>query len=159
MKLNLGCGMDYRYDRSWVNLDITPPASVIGNINNGGLPFRDRAFSLIWASHILEHITDLRMIQRELARVIKTGGILNIIVPYYLSPDAWGDPTHCRAFSEQSFMSVYWVGFSPIGMELKEYIKHGTGQKCTWLHVELQRTAIDYWEVQAALSGNNFTKG
>ena len=158
MKLNLGCGRDYRYDRSWVNLDITAPASVLADINSG-LPFKDKTFSLIWASHILEHIKDLRMIQRELARIMVTGGLLNVIVPYYLSPDAWGDPTHCRAFSEQSFMTCYWVGFSPLNMERKKYTKRGTSQEVQWLHVEMQRTSVEYWEVQAALSGNNFTKG
>ena len=158
MKLNLGCGRDYRYDRSWVNLDITPPASVLADIHDG-LPFRARAFNLVWASHILEHIRDLRMIQRELARIMVAGGLLNVIVPYYLSPDAWGDPTHCRAFSEESFMACYWVGFSTLNIEVREYTKRGTGHKVQWLHVELQRTAVEYYEVQAALSGHNYVKG
>ena len=158
MKLNLGCGKDFRYNKSWVNLDVTMPCNVAADMCDG-LPFKDKVFNLIWASHILEHIRDLRMIQRELARIIVIGGLLNVIVPYYLSPDAWGDPTHCRAFSEQSFMSCYWVGFSPLNMERKKYTKRGTNQEVQWLHVELQRTAIEYWVVQAALSGNNFTKG
>ena len=108
LKLNLGCGNDYRYDKSWVNLDITPPCSVRADIRKG-LPFQSRSFNLVWASHVLEHVPDLRRLQKELARVIKTGGLLKAVVPYYLSPDAWGDPTHCRAFSEEAFMSVYWV--------------------------------------------------
>lgn len=123
-----------------------------------GLPFKKESFEVVWASHILEHIPDLRGTQRELARVIKTGGELQIIVPYYLSPDAWGDPTHCRGFSQESFQSCYWVGFIVTDIQVKEYIKRWMETKVHWLHVTLRRDSTEYWEVKAALSGNNFQK-
>ena len=156
-KLNLGCGNDFKYGKDWINVDITEPCNVKADIREG-LPFEDREFDLIWASHILEHIPDLRKIQCELARVMKPNGVLKIIVPYYLSPDAWGDPTHCRAFSEESFQSCYWVGFSIINMEQKKYLKRRSKTEDTWLHVDMRRNELEYADVYDALGGNQFVK-
>jgi SAM-dependent methyltransferase len=157
MKLNLGCGNDFKYGKDWINIDITEPCNVKADIREG-LPFEDQFFNLIWASHILEHLPDLRMIQRELARVMKLWGTLNVIVPYYLSPDAWGDPTHCRAFSEESFQSCYWVGFSVVSLEFKKYSKRRSKTEDTWLHVDMRRNELEYSEVYDALGGNQFVK-
>ena len=157
MNLNLGCGTDFRYDKDWVNLDITQPCNVKADIRQG-LPFKSDSFDLVWASHILEHLPDLRMMQRELARVIKHKGELNVIVPYYLSPDAWGDPTHCRGFSEESFFPCFWPGFTVVSLEPKSYTKRGTGKQVLWLHVKMIRDALEMWEVNAAIGGNNFNK-
>jgi SAM-dependent methyltransferase len=157
VNLNVGCGHDFKYDKGWVNLDITKPCNVMGDIRQG-LPFRNAAFELVWASHILEHILDLRSLQAELARIVSKEGRLNVIVPYYASPDAWGDPTHCRAFSEESFLPCFWVGFVPVDMQIKKYKKAYLKTEVHWMHVTMVRDSTEYWEVKVALSGNNFSK-
>lgn len=157
MNLNMGCGTDFRYNKDWVNLDITEPCNVRADIRQG-LPFRNASLDMVWASHILEHLPDLRMMQLELARVLKFKGILNIIVPYYLSPDAWGDPTHCRGFSEESFMTCFWVGFAVMSMESNTYTKRGTGGKVLWLHVKMVRDAVELSEVRQRIGGRNYNK-
>lgn len=58
---------------------------------------------LVLASHVLEHITNLIPLMREIHRVLKPGGHLCLVSPYASSDDAWEDPTHVRAFTEQSF--------------------------------------------------------
>ena len=108
MRLNLACGNDYRAE--CVNLDLTPPCDVVADVTQG-LPFKGGAFGYVLAGHILEHIRDLRALKRELARVLKPGARLHVFVPHYLSPDAWGDDTHCRAFSSHSFWPQYWPGY------------------------------------------------
>jgi SAM-dependent methyltransferase len=47
------------------------------------LPFRDNAFELVYASHVLEHLPWYRseLILKECARIIKPGGCLEIWVP------------------------------------------------------------------------------
>ena len=47
------------------------------------LPFKDRAFDLIYASHILEHIPwyQTKQVLKEWARIIKPGGSLEVWVP------------------------------------------------------------------------------
>lgn len=157
MKLNLGCGNDFRYEKGWVNLDITKPCNVVADMD-AGLPFMDQSFDLVWASHVLEHRADLRKMQRELARILKKGGELNIIVPHYLSSDAWGDPTHCRAFSEESFFGCFWPGFTAVDLQGKNYIKKGTGNKILWLHVNMRRNEVEMNEVNQLIGGRRFNK-
>jgi ubiquinone/menaquinone biosynthesis C-methylase UbiE len=156
MKLNLGCGNDFKYEKGWVNLDITRPCNIKADMDVD-LPFKDQSFDLIWASHILEHRHDLRKIQRELARVIKKGGELNVIVPYFLSTDAWGDPTHCRAFSEESFFGQYWPGFIVISVSGKKFEKN-KDSRVMWLFAKLVRNELPQREVDRLLSGRIFNK-
>jgi len=157
VQLNLGCGNDFRYEKGWVNLDITRPCNVVGNMD-AGLPFKDQSFDMVWAAHVLEHRPDLRALQRELARILKRGGELNIIVPYYLSSDAWGDPTHCRAFSDESFFPCFWPGFTMVKLEGKKYTKQITGREVTWLHVKMKRNEVEMSEVNGLIGGKHFNK-
>ena len=118
--LNLGCGKEY-YDtpKGWVNLDGDPKikADIYCDLDQKDLtmPFKDGTFDIIWASHIFEHIFYLGALKRELARICKPGGALTFIVPYYLFPDAWGDDTHVRAFSEAACAGFMWPGFGGEG--------------------------------------------
>jgi len=157
VKLNLGCGHDYRYDRAWVNYDMTFPANVIGDCTQG-LPFRNASFDEVWASHILEHIPDLRALQTELARVTRLGGILKAIVPNYDSVDAWGDPTHCRAFSSESFQNAYWQGFNLIDIDVRNLRKKGASMGVNWIFVTLMRNEVSYSVVRANQSGRRTIK-
>jgi SAM-dependent methyltransferase len=136
--LNLGCGKEYYTEPGWINLDgcVDIKADVYCDIDKKDLkmPFKDGEFDIIFASHIFEHIWYLRDLKLELARITKSGGQLTFVVPYYTFADAWGDDTHCRAFSESSIASFLWPGFdmghygylptinqSPEGKPVSEY--------------------------------------
>jgi SAM-dependent methyltransferase len=157
LQLNLGCGHDFKYEKGWVNMDITRPCNLVADMD-AGLPFKDQSLDLVWAAHVLEHRPDLRKTQRELARIVKIGGELNVIVPHYLSPDAWGDPSHCRAFSEESFFPCFWPGFTILEAESKSYTKSGTGNKIFWLHVRMKRNSVEMGEVNQLIGGRHFNK-
>lgn len=138
MRLNLGSGQDYR--KRFINYDDDPVGDVVGNMEEG-LPFKDESFTEILASHVLEHIHDLRKLKRELHRVLERGGVLGVVVPDYLSPDAWGDDTHCRAFSLQSFMiSDFWPGWKLHDLQTSKRIKLATQEEVTWIHALYERT-------------------
>jgi len=49
------------------------------------LPFSEGMFDIVYSSNVLEHVTDPRSVMREALRVLKPGGILQIICPNYLS--------------------------------------------------------------------------
>jgi len=129
--LNLGCGPDYR--EGWVNYDLKPIGDVCGDCEQG-LPFQDGSFDFVLASHLFEHIHDLRGLKKEIRRIIKRGGTLVVITPYYLSPDAWGDDTHCRAFSRQSFaIRDFWPGWDLLELQSEDRVKLATKEKITWM--------------------------
>lgn len=134
--LNIGCGPDYV--EGWTNLDgdQSVKADVHYDINKG-LPFKDNSFDVILASHILEHIPNLVELQKEFNRVLRRPhGRAFIIVPHYSSPDAWGDPTHCRAFSNQSFWPCYWPGITKLTYNVVP-VQPSEGPQGAWITVTL----------------------
>lgn len=102
-KLNLGSGKDIRYD--YLNLDKIkyPGIDVLHDLEKYPYPFPKNTFSEILAKDIIEHIYDTYEVLRELHRITKPNGIIKIRVPHCQSPGAWGDITHKRAFSCDSF--------------------------------------------------------
>ena len=56
------------------------------------LAFEVSTFSLIWCSHVLEHIPDDRKAMSELFRVLQPGGRAIILVPIF-GKQTYEDPT------------------------------------------------------------------
>jgi SAM-dependent methyltransferase len=61
-------------------------------------------FTEIIANDVLEHIPDLVTAMTNCRDLLKRGGEMHIHVPYDLSLGAWQDPTHVRAFNENSWL-------------------------------------------------------
>ena len=131
-KLNCGCGAQYL--EGFVNLDGNTEvrADVYHDLESMPLPFEDGSFDLIYAAHILEHIHNLPMLKKEFNRITRFPAGIVVVVPYYLSRDAWGDDTHIRAFSELSFNSAFWPGFRYLNHQVIDMID-GDGLKNQWL--------------------------
>jgi SAM-dependent methyltransferase len=116
-KLQLGSGKDYRPE--YLNLDINPawgpdavcdvcsPQLVGASLDTerfGRVTLREESFELAMAHDVLEHISDLPTAMTNTLRLLKPGGVVEILVPYDLSHGAWQDPTHVRAFNERSWL-------------------------------------------------------
>lgn len=114
MKLNLGSGKDWRKDcinadiqpqkSDWI-LDITKvPWGIVIDTRFGRFPVKKEMFTEIIANDVLEHIPDLVTAMTNCRDLLKRGGEMHIHVPYDLSLGAWQNPTHVRAFNENSFL-------------------------------------------------------
>jgi SAM-dependent methyltransferase len=116
--LHVGSGKNFRPE--WLNLDIEPrwrpdilfdisqPFPAEGTVKLpsrrfGHVTMAAESFDRILAQDVLEHIRDLTTAMTTMLHLLKTGGVLDIVVPYELSVGAWADPTHVRAFNEKSF--------------------------------------------------------
>ena len=110
-KLNIGCGFHIEpTDKGWCNIDKTlnPGVDLIFDLDKIGdqikLPFKDSSIEFTYASHILEHITNILPLMEELWRVTVPGGEMMIRVPHGSNDIAFEDPTHVRYFFPKSFM-------------------------------------------------------
>jgi SAM-dependent methyltransferase len=113
--LNLGSGKDFREDclnadiqaiknPDWV-LDITKvPFGDIISTRFGEIKVEKEMFDKIIANDVLEHIPDLVTAMTNCKDLLVEGGEFHIQVPYDLSLGAWQDPTHVRAFNENSWL-------------------------------------------------------
>jgi SAM-dependent methyltransferase len=102
LKLNIGCGTDTR--PCYINLDIAqlPGVDIVHDINMP-LPFAAGVFTEILALDVLEHVTDLPAVMKELHRVLAPDGRLILKVPHFTSRNNYIDPTHKRMFSVFTF--------------------------------------------------------
>ena len=53
------------------------------DLNHLPYPFRDAAFDVIEASHVIEHLDRPFAVMKELHRLLKPGGVLHIKVPHF----------------------------------------------------------------------------
>jgi ubiquinone/menaquinone biosynthesis C-methylase UbiE len=101
VKLNIGCGK--RKVAGYINCDIDERVGpdVLFDISQGW-PFKDNSAKVIKAENILEHIAgeDLIGTMREIHRVLKPGGRLEAIVPYWTGRWAVADPGHKTLWNE-----------------------------------------------------------
>lgn len=102
MKLNLGCGNNYR--EGWTNLDKYPAfhADVYHDLEEL-LPFPSGSCSEISASHIFEHVYNFIPLMNECHRILCPAGLLNIRVPWFSGNWGVGDPSHVRYFNHLTF--------------------------------------------------------
>ena len=125
-KLNLGCGSDIKKD--YTNLDYVklPGVNVVHDIEKIPYPFKENTFDEIYCKDILEHVSDVPKVIKELHRILKKDGKIIIQVPHFTSCDNFGDITHKNMFSSCSFDSflkkhlrAYYHSFHFISLKSK----------------------------------------
>jgi len=72
-----------------------------------GLPFDDLSVGTIHAYHVLEHCQNPVELLLECQRVLKTGGVMNIVVPYYNSQMQAQDLDHKSKFCEMTWSTLF----------------------------------------------------
>lgn len=115
--LHLGSGKDFRAEHFNVDingawgpdavLDIAGADTVGARIETGRFgtaTIEEGYFEAIIANDVLEHIKDLASAMTNCLRLLRPGGCFYISVPYDLGLGAWQDPTHVRAFNENSWL-------------------------------------------------------
>lgn len=80
--LDLGCGTDKR--EGYFGIDIYPAKGVdlVYDLNKG-IPFPNNSIDKIFTKHFIEHIDNPLYLIEEMFRVLKLGGVAEIIVPHW----------------------------------------------------------------------------
>lgn len=101
--VDLGCGDTRQYDGN-LGLDCRAARGVhaIADIARP-LPLADDSLDAIFAVHVLEHLLDWLPAVAECHRVLRPGGVLHVMSPYWGHVNAVADPTHVRYFDVQTF--------------------------------------------------------
>lgn len=68
--------------KEYLSVDLYSP-DVMRNMDITNLTLEDNSFSLIWCSHVLEHIEDDNKAMTELYRVLNNSGMAVVMVPIY----------------------------------------------------------------------------
>ncbi len=133
LTLNLGSGKDWRDDCLNADIQARVKPDWVADISRvnfgeviatrfGEMQIKPYMFDKIIANDVLEHIPDLVCAMTNCKNLLKPGGEFHIHVPYELSLGAWQDPTHVRAFNENSWLYYtdwHWY----LGWEDRFYMK------------------------------------
>jgi len=133
LTLNLGSGKDWRDDCLNADIQARVKPDWVADISRvnfgeviatrfGEIQIKPYMFDKIIANDVLEHIPDLVGAMTNCKNLLKPGGEFHIHVPYELSLGAWQDPTHVRAFNENSWLYYtdwHWY----LGWEDRFYMK------------------------------------
>jgi ubiquinone/menaquinone biosynthesis C-methylase UbiE len=96
LRLNFGCGQIKV--EGFVGVDLfAKEADIKADLTKFPLPWKDNSVDSIMASHFVEHIEAQKRwpFFDECWRILKPGGLMQIVVPNFKSERAYGDNTHC----------------------------------------------------------------
>ena len=110
--LDLGCGGQRQFPDSFgVDLRVTPEVAVQAELSRR-LPFRDAAVDRIHVVHLLEHLVDFLPLVDECHRVLRPGGVLHVMSPWWRHVNAVADPTHVRLLDVQTIKGIDYAMFA-----------------------------------------------
>ncbi|MFO7974348.1 MAG: hypothetical protein R6V12_06930 [Candidatus Hydrogenedentota bacterium] len=104
LKLNLGCGRDYR--EGWLNADINRAVKADMYLDmREGLPFHDNAVGHVMLDNVLEHVPRNRYFGflEELHRICMPEAKIEVYAPHYSGIFAFKHPAHYVYFGVGSF--------------------------------------------------------
>jgi len=102
MKIDLGCGVSKSDGHIGVDRLLLPEVDVVADLE-APLPFLTDSVDALYSKSVLEHLTELELALSEIHRVVKTDGVVHILVPHFSSPFGFSDYTHRRFFGYFTF--------------------------------------------------------
>jgi SAM-dependent methyltransferase len=104
--LDLGCGHTVQYDTNigvdWLH---SKAVAVLADLRDR-LPFTDGCADGVFTVHVLEHLPDYLPLVAECHRVLRPGGVLHVMAPWWRHVNAVADPTHIRFFDVQTLKGI-----------------------------------------------------
>lgn len=101
--LDMGCGKKKREGTIGVDFSSRHDADVIHDLDVFPYPFENKSVDCVYLDNCLEHLSSPLQVMEELYRILKAGGEVVIMVPYFRSRWAYNDPTHKSFYTINSF--------------------------------------------------------
>ena len=142
INLVFGCG---KFPKpGWVNLDKMklPGADIVHNLDVFPYPFRDGSVRYILAENVIEHLEDIVKVMIEVHRILRPGGKIEIITPYYKHKQSFSDPTHKHHLTEYSM--DYFI-------EGGRYADWYTDKKFKRVYFKKYNMAFPFWHIKKYL--------
>jgi SAM-dependent methyltransferase len=103
IKLDLGSGGKRKAGFFAVDHLPLDGVDVVANLNEPLDFLPDNSVDYVHTRHVLEHITNFMALMAEIHRVVKPGGVIEVIVPHFSNVYGYSDPTHVRFFGLYTF--------------------------------------------------------
>lgn len=104
--LDVGCGDQKQYpDNIGVDVRRAHDVDLVADLTDG-IPLADRSVDRVYAVHVLEHLIDFLPLVDECHRVLRPGGLLHVLSPWWHHVNAVTDPTHVRLIDVQTIKGI-----------------------------------------------------
>jgi SAM-dependent methyltransferase len=103
LSLDIGCGAFPRRGHFGLDCLDLPGVDIVADLEQPLSELPDNSVGRIYTRHTFEHVKDLVPLLRELRRVLRPDGVLEVIVPHFSNPYYYSDPTHVRFFGLYTF--------------------------------------------------------
>lgn len=104
--VDLGCGATKQYPGNHgFDLRPAPGVDVIADLSTP-LPLADHSVDVLFTVHVLEHLIDFLGLVDECHRVLRPGGTLHVMSPWWRHVNAVADPTHVRLLDVQTIKGI-----------------------------------------------------
>jgi SAM-dependent methyltransferase len=100
--LDVGCGPFKIPGALGIDMFLLAGVDVVHDLEKYPWPFPDNCFDHVVCRHSLSHLNDFVGAMKEIHRVAKPGGIVEILAPHYASDNFNTDPTHRTALGYRS---------------------------------------------------------
>jgi SAM-dependent methyltransferase/chromosome segregation ATPase len=118
LKIDLGCGKAKQDGFIGVDRYPLPKVDIIADLN-APLPIKSDSVDLLYASHSLEHLSDLMAAMREIYRICKHGAQVCIVAPYNEQKLNLANPYHICVFNEHT--PRFWTDYPETPVDPEEY--------------------------------------
>jgi SAM-dependent methyltransferase len=115
--IDLGCGPNKVPGSYGVDKYPHPGVDQAVDLDQAPWPLPSDAFDRVFARHVVEHVADITAFMREVHRIARDGGIVQIVTPHFSSLNSWQDPTHRWHLSSRwyaTFTERYLSGHMPL---------------------------------------------
>jgi SAM-dependent methyltransferase len=154
--LNFGCGKTVYKSPNVTNLDVYEHEGVNVVCTTNKLPFENDTFDLIIANHVIEHVPNWFESFKELARVLKPGGVIEIWIPPVSSDSAFTYRDHINRIGIHSFAGCGSFNRSGNNLSASVEFKELGDVSRLMLESKMRRPAVRWWLMLAWPSLLNF---
>jgi len=98
LRIDIGSGPRPRPGFYGLDREAAEGVDIVADLNQPLDLLPDNCAEHVFSSHSLEHIDDLLLAVREIHRIVRPGGLVEIIAPHFSNPYYYSDPTHVRFF-------------------------------------------------------------
>ena len=104
VSIELGCGSSKK-EISAIGIDVLDYecVDIVGDALEVLASFPEQSVHQVYCSHFLEHVADIEGFLRELERIVKPSGDLDLVVPHFSNPYYYSDYTHRSFFGLYTF--------------------------------------------------------
>jgi len=144
--LDVGCGPHKLEGSVGIDIRKLPGVDVVANLDRHPWPLPESHFKFIRCQHVIEHLSDLFGLAREMYRVSAANSVIEFKTPHYSSYASWGDPTHRWHFALGSIPQLFEMAVGPQAYRVRRLELKFTGSVLDffgWLIYKLSKKTYE----------------